>query len=104
MKTIKDISIENINKIYSIIIDKSCTAGNIEWTDKKDFVIATFKIEDCKISDNYDIIEYGIQINCNLQVDHIWTYKTKGSSYTEYRPLYNQHKITKYLINEGFDI
>lgn len=105
MKTIKDLSIENINKIYSIIVGESCNAGKVEWTPEKDFVIAIFKIEDCVVSDNYDTIEYGLQINSDLEVDHTWICKnSKGHISIEHRPLYNHHSITKYLINEGFSV
>jgi hypothetical protein len=105
MKTIKDLSIENINKIYSIIVNNESSLGNIEWTLERDFVCATFKIEDCIVSDNYDTVEYGLQINSNLDVDYVWVWKTnKGHTSIEYRPLRNHHSITKYLISEGFNI
>lgn len=105
MKTIKDLKIEHINKIYSLIIDKDVTAGKIEWTPEKDFVVAVFKIEDCVISDNYDTIEYGLSINSNLEVDHTWTWKNnKGHISIEHRPLSNHHFITVYLMDDGFDV
>lgn len=104
MKTIKDITSKHINEIYSLIIGKDSVAGFIEWTPLKDFVVAKFKTEECKVSDNYDMIDYGIQINDDLRVDHIWTWKRKNSISIEYRPLYNHHAITKYLISEGFDV
>ena len=105
MKTIKDLTIENINQIYSLIIGKNCNAGKVEWTSERDFVIAVFKIDDCVVSDNYDTIEYGISINSDLEVDHNWTWKNnKGDISIEHRPLYNHHSITKYLISEGFSV
>jgi len=105
MKTIKDLTIENINQIYSFIIGEPCNAGKVEWTDEKDFVFAVFKVEECVVSDNYDTIEYGLSINSELEVDHTWTWVTKeGHISIEHRPLYNHHSITKYLIDEGFQV
>lgn len=105
MKTIKDLTIENINQIYSLINGKPCNAGKVEWTLEKDFVIAVFKIEDCVVSDNYDTIEYGLSVNSKLEVDHTWTWKNNlGHISIEHRPLSNHHSITKYLINEGFSV
>lgn len=104
MKTIKDLSIENINKIYSIIIGEERFAGDVQWTSDKDFVIATFKVEECTTSGKYDTIKYGIEINSSLQVTYTWTYVNSKGHSTEYRPLYNHHEITKYLLSEGFDL
>jgi len=105
MKTIKDLTIENINQIYSLIIGKPCNAGKVEWTTEKDFVTAVFKIEDCVVFDNYNTIEYGLSVNSELEVDHTWTWKNnKGHISIEHRPLSNHHSITKYLINEGFSV
>ena len=105
MKTIKDLTIENINQIYSLIIGKPCNVGKIEWTNDKDFVDAVFKVEDCVVSDNYYTLEYGISINSKLEVDHTLTWKNnKGHISIEHKPLYNHHYITKYLITEGFGV
>jgi hypothetical protein len=103
-KTIKDITIENINQIYSFIIGKPSIAGKVEWTTEKDFVVAVFKIEDCVVSDDYDTIEYGISINSKLEIDHTWTWKNNKGISIEHRPLSNHHSITKYMINEGFSV
>jgi hypothetical protein len=101
MKTIKDLTIENINQIYSLIIGKPCVAGKVEWTSEKDFVIAVFNV----VSDNFDTIEYGLSVNSELEVDHTWTWKNnKGHISIEHRPLSNHHSITKYLITEGFSV
>lgn len=103
-KTTKDLTDKDVNKIYSIIIgNKDCVALEIERVGD-DFITAIFKTERCTVNDNYDTVEYGLQINEDLQVDHIWTWGRKGSASIETRPLYNQHKITRYLISENFDI
>ncbi len=104
MKTIKDITSKEINEIYSLIIGQKCTAGKIGWSEQKDFVVATFKVEECVVSDDYDTIEYGIQIDDELRVDHVWTWKSGASMSMEYRPLYNHHAITEYLLKEGFNV
>jgi len=104
MKTIKDLTIENINHIYSLIIGRESTAGNIGWTKEKDFVQAIFKVEECHIDDIYDTIEFGININSELRVDFIAKYISKRETVISYNPLYNQHEITKYLIDEGFSV
>ncbi len=104
MKTIKDLTSVHINKILSIIFAKEITAGQIHWTEEKDFVIAIFKVEECTVTDKYDTVEYGIQITDDLCVNHVWYWKCKHSTSNEYRPLYNHHAITKYLINEGFNV
>lgn len=103
MKTIKDLTSEHINKIYSIIIGKERTAGSIEWTPEHNFVIAVFKKEK-SLDERYDFVEMGIQINENLEVRHVWNYTTKNGTAISNEPLYNHHKITKYLIGEGFDV
>ena len=103
-KTIQDITINHINKIYSIIIGKDCVAGKINWSEKHDFVFAIFKIEECVVSDNYDTVEYGLEINEKLNVNHVWYWVAKNGTANDSQPLYNHHEITKYLIREGFDI
>lgn len=104
MKTIKDLKTEHINKIYSIIMGavQLRTAGKIEWTTEHDFVYAVFKAEECVVNDNYDTVEYGIQINSDFRVDHVMVWCNKGGSAIDHQPLFNHHDITSYLIKEGF--
>lgn len=104
MKTIKDLTIENINEIYSIIIGRKTKVIKIEWSTDKDFVIASFKVEKCKVSENFDKIEYGIHINEDLEVKHVWTWWNKTRHVVDCQPLYNHHKITKYMLQEGFNV
>lgn len=105
MKTIKDLKLKNIEKIISILLGKSIDGGiRTEWTSEHDFVIAIFKSEDCVVSDNYDTIDYGIQINDRMEIDHVWDWKRNGSISVEHRPLHNHHAITKYLMDEGFQL
>lgn len=105
MKGISDLTTENINKIYSLIVGETRNAGKIEWSRERDFVVATFKVEDCVVSDDYDTVEFGIIIDSELIVDHIWTWKnSRGHNAIEHRSLYNHHSITKYLMDEGFAV
>lgn len=107
MKTFKDLKCEHINKIYSIILGREVTAGKIDWTEKNDFVVAVFKKEECVTTSNYDFVEYGITINDNLEVHHTWWWinnTTKHSTAVDDQPLYHHHQITKYLMDQGFDV
>lgn len=38
MKTIKDLTIENINHIYSLIIGEPRYAGKVDWATEKDLL------------------------------------------------------------------
>lgn len=108
MKTIKDLTSRNINKICSIIIEREITCGQIRWTPEHDYVIASWKKEESD-DPRYDWVEMRITINEDLQVNYEWNYineikpGAKGMGVI-YRPLHNHHKITKYLIKEGFDV
>ena len=113
MKTIKDITSEHINKIYSIIVGRECTAGKIEWTPDRKFVVAIFKVEEShvykiydpvKMENNIDTVEMGITIDENLEVRYVWNWKNETQTSVDYQPLYNHHQITKYLLDEGFDL
>lgn len=103
MKNIKNITIDDINNIYSLIIGEPRTAGKVEWTEEKDFVIAVFKIEESSLP-QYNTVEMGIQINEDLNVDHVWWYINDKGTGVVYQPLRNHNKITKYLIKEGFNV
>lgn len=106
IKTIQDLESKHINKIYSLIMgeNRSEIAGKIEWTKNKSFVIAIFKVEKCTVNKEYETIEYGIEIDEKLNVNHVWLWKKKKGTAIESHPLYNHHKITKYLIDEGFEL
>ena len=104
MKTIQDLKSEHINKIYSIMMGRECTAGKIDWCDGHDFVVAVFKTEECTINDRYDTIEYGIMIGDDLEVKFTWWWINKIGTACEQRYLPNHHLVTKYMMEEGFDV
>ena len=104
MKTFKDLKCEHINKIYSIIVGREATAGKIEWTPNKDYVVAVFKKEECVTDDKYDFVEYGLTINDDLEVHYTWWWINKQGDAVDSQPLYHHHQITKYLMDQGFDV
>lgn len=104
MKTIYDITDKHINEIYSIIVNRTQEAIKVDRVDESGFIIAIFKIEECVIDKRYENIEYGIYITPDLEVKYVWHYKNKKETVVEYKHLSNHHKVTKYMIDKGFDI
>ena len=104
LRPLSDIKFSEVNEIVSIMLGRKQTCGQIEWTDNKDFLIATFNKEECHISDKYDYIKMGIHINSEFEIDYVWNYCYINGEVQQSQKLYNQHKITAYLIERKFDI
>lgn len=105
LRPLSDIKFSEVNKIVSILLGKEQYCGHIEWADdKKDFLVATFKKEECEVGEKYDSVDMGIQINKDFEIDYVWNYRYKTGIAQSSQKLYNQHKITAYLIERKFDI
>lgn len=104
LRPLSDMKFSEVNKIVSIMLGRKQTCGHIEWTDNKDFLIATFNMEECHIDDKYDYIKMGIHINSEFEIDYVWNYCYINGEAQQSQKLYNQHKITAYLIERKFDI
>ena len=104
MKTVYDVNDKHINEIYSIIVNRTAKAIKTDRVDKSGFIIAIFKEEKCVIDKRYENIEYGIYITPDLEVKYVWHYKNEKGTAVEYQHLSNHHKVTKYMVDEGFDI
>jgi hypothetical protein len=105
LRPLSDMKFSEVNKIVSILIDKDKTCGYIEFADdKKDFLIAIFKKEECEVGEKYDYVDMGIQIDSDFDINYVWNYHYKNGTAQSSQKLSNQHKITAYLIERKFDI
>ena len=103
--TIKDLTDDHINDIYSILYGKvNLIAKKIEWVTEKDFVVVTFKTKECEFDDRYDTIDFGMTIDEDLVICHTWWYNNGSGHATVPQHIRNHHAITKYLITYGFDV
>lgn len=93
-----------INEICSILLNKECTCGSIEWVEQKDFLVAKFKVEETYPHDKYDRVEMGITIDSNFQINYNWDYCYAKGTEVSSQNLYNHNEITAYLIFKKFDI
>lgn len=101
-KTIKDITNDDVNKIYTIIIGKKREAKRISRTPSG-FILATFKTEKSTILE-YDTVSMGITIDDELCVTHKWWWTSSKGTAIDNQPLWNHHKITKYMQDQGFKV
>lgn len=103
MKQIQDLSDIQIDRIISIMLGKQFEGALIERSSDNKFIIAEYK-RTRSIDERYDFIKMNITIDEDFQIKNNWDYHhNKGIGATN-QPLYNYQFITKYLMDEEFDI
>lgn len=111
MKQIEDLQDIEIDQIISIMLGKERCNNIISRTDDRKYIIAEYKRErDIVRSDKYDYVKMYITIDEQFQIHNRWGYVNEtpekgplGEGISS-EPLYRYQYITKYLLEQGYDI
>lgn len=109
LRPITDIKDDEVDKIASIILGREVNNLLVERVPLENsndafFLTAYWKREELS---NETELEMGIHIS-NIgepfRIDHVWKYIRKNGVECTREPLYNSHEITRFLLNEEFDV